>query len=62
MMTVVDQVRPWLTPRSAFRRQYPRPRRSPHQEERNRHRDQPASDEHVLAPESVREAPGEIVW
>ena len=49
MMTVVDQVRPWLMPSRTFATSTQFHARRPHQEERHRDRDQPPRDQDVLA-------------
>ena len=57
MITVVDQVRPWLTPSSTFASDDPAPRRRPDEQQRHRQPDEPAGDEDRLAAEPIGEAP-----
>ena len=61
MITVVDQVNPWLAPSSTFADRDPGPRRRPHQEQRYGCRDEPARDEDRLPSEPVRQSSGEVV-
>jgi hypothetical protein len=61
MITVVDQVRPWLIAEQHVGEQDPAPRRRPHQQEGHRDRDQPAADQDLLASEAVGPAAGEVV-
>ena len=61
MITVVDQVRPWLTPSSTLANDDPAPRRRPDQQQRDREADEPAGDEDGLAAVAVRQGAGEEV-
>ena len=61
MITVVDQVRPWLTPSRTFAATIQPQRRRPDQQQRDRDRHQPAGDQHRLAAEPVRPGAGEVV-
>ena len=61
MMTVVDQVRPWLMPSRTLAAMTQPQRRRPDQQQRHRDADDPAGDEHRLAPVAVRQRAGEEV-
>ena len=61
MMTVVDQVRPWLMPSSTLATTTQPQRRRPDQQQRHGEADEPAGDEDGLAAVAVREGAGEEV-
>ena len=61
MMTVVDQVSPWLTPRRTLANTIQPQLGAAHQDERHRQADDPAGDEDGFAAEAVRQRAGEEV-
>ena len=61
MITVVDQVRPWLTPSRTLAKTTQPQRRRPDQQQRDGHADDPAGDEDGLAAVAVRQGAGEEV-
>ena len=61
MMTVVDQVSPWLMPEQHVGGDDPAPARCPDQQQRHGQRDEPADDQDRLAAEAVRQGAGEVV-
>ena len=61
MMTVVDQVSPWLTPSRTFAASTQFHESGPHEHERHGRRDDPACDEHTLATPAISGGPGDVV-
>ena len=61
MITVVDQVRPWLIPSSTLAATTHPPAGRPDQQQRNGNRDQPAGDQHGLAAVPLRPGSGDVV-